>query len=185
MAAAGFAREKSLATKPGQGRFKIGLLLSLTAGVLQAGLSFAFVYSQGPLIEALQTRNASSTGAIAAVWAVALFGGALANIIFPFAMQWRKRNFSLLMTVPDFVLSLLMALLFVALLLCMGNGMRMLGALGASAGFGIYQGLQILSAQGVGIVSGEWRGTEKKTQYQMLTAVFLVLLGVSGMALAH
>ena len=78
-----------------------------------------------------------------------------------------------------------MSLLFVALVLCMGNGMRMLGVLGASLGFGIYQGLQILASQGVGVVSGEWRGVDMKSAMGMTLAVFLVLLGVAGMTVAE
>jgi len=38
------------------------------------------------------------------------------------------------------------------------KGMLLLGTLGASVGFGIQQATQIIGGQGVGFISGEWRG---------------------------
>ncbi|MDD4441823.1 MAG: hypothetical protein PHX41_08015, partial [Kiritimatiellae bacterium] len=77
---------------------------------------------------------------------------------------------------------LLMPLLFVCSLLGLANGMRMMGALGASLGFGLQQGLQILTAQGVGIFTGEWKGVLRQTQVLMISAVVLMLIAISAMA---
>jgi len=180
MARAGFERERDkLETR---GSFKGGLLMAIAAGVLQVGLSFAFVYSQGPLMEALKVRGAGESGAIAAVWAMTLPGGALVNVFFPLFLMLRGRNLKTLLAPKDFCLTLVMALLFVTCLLCMGNGMRMMGALGASLGFGLYQGFQTLVSQGVGVFSGEWRGSAPRTKALMVGAVVLMLAAVSAMA---
>ena len=184
MAYAGFRRERTQGANGKSGGFGLGLAMSVAAGILQVGLSFAFVYSQGPLMDALQAKGASESGAIAAVWATTLPGGALANIFLPLALLFKRGGFKELLSARDFALSLLMGLLFASLVLCMGNGMRMLGALGASLGFGLYQGFQTLSSQGVGIFSGEWRGADLKTKTIMSIAVLLTLFGVAGMALA-
>jgi len=181
MARAGFERERGgLKTN---GSFKGGLLMAIAAGVLQVGLSFAFVYSQGPLMEALKAHGAGESGAIAAVWAATLPGGALVNVLFPLFLMLRGRNVRALLFPKDFCLTLVMSLFFVACLLCMGNGMRMMGALGASLGFGLYQGFQTLSSQGVGVFSGEWRGAARRTKALMVSAVVLMLAAVSVMAL--
>jgi hypothetical protein len=181
MARAGFERDKAgLET---QGSFKAGLLMAIAAGLLQVGLSFAFVYSQGPLMEALKSRGAGESGAIAAVWAVTLPGGALVNVFFPLFLMLRGRNLKSLSAPKDFCLTLLMSLLFVTCLLCMGNGMRMMGALGASLGFGLYQGFQTLFSQGVGVFSGEWKGVGTRTKALMISAIVLMLAAVSVMAL--
>ena len=180
MAQAGFDREKDgLKT---QGSFNVGLLMAIAAGFLQVGLSFAFVYSQGPLMEALKLRGAGESGAIAAVWAVTLPGGALVNVLFPLFLMLRGRNLKTLLSPKDVCLTLVMSLLFVTCLLCMGNGMRMMGALGASLGFGLYQGFQTLCSQGVGFVSGEWKGVALKTRNLMIGAVILMLAAVTTMA---
>ncbi len=183
MARAGFERERDgLKTC---GSFKGGLMMAIAAGVLQVGLSFAFVYSQGPLMEALRSRGASESGSIAAVWAATLPGGALVNVFFPLSLMLRGRTAKTLLFPKDFCLTFVMSLLFVTCLLCMGNGMRMMGALGASLGFGLYQGFQTLSSQGVGFFSGEWKGAAEKAKGLMLTAVILMLAAVSAMAIVQ
>ena len=180
MARAGFERERDKLETCGS--FNVGLLMAIAAGFLQVGLSFAFVYSQGPLVEALKLRGAGESGAIAAVWAVTLPGGALVNVLFPLFLMLRGHNAKTLLFPKDFCLTLVMSLLFVTCLLCMGNGMRMMGALGASLGFGLYQGFQTLSSQGVGVFSGEWRGAARRTKALMVGAVVLMLAAVSAMA---
>ena len=180
MARAGFEREKDKLEV--HGSFNVGLLMAIAAGLLQVGLSFAFVYSQGPLMEALKVRGAGESGAIAAVWAVTLPGGALINVLFPLFLMLRGRNLKTLLAPKDACLTLVMSLLFVTCLLCMGNGMRMMGALGASLGFGLYQGFQTLVSQGVGVVSGEWKGVARGTRNLMIGAVILMLAAVSAMA---
>ena len=186
MAVAGVERERARtgAERERHGSFKAGLLMAIAAGLLQAGLSFAFVYSQGPLMEALRVRGAGESGAIAAVWAATLLGGALVNVLFPLGLMLRGRSVRTLISAPkDFALTLWMSLFFVIFLLCMGNGMRMLGALGASLGFGLYQGFQMISSQGVGAISGEWRNTPLRPKALMLCAILLLLAAVSIMAL--
>jgi hypothetical protein len=184
MARAGVGREKAQGVASGgQGAFGVGLLMAIAAGVLQVGLSFAFVYSQGPLMEALQARGAGESGAIAAVWAATLPGGALVNALFPLLLMLRARNFKTLANPKDFLLTATMSLLFITCLLCMGNGMRMLGALGASLGFGLYQGFQTISSQAVGVFAGEWNGVPRLPKALMLAGVLTLLLGIIAMAI--
>jgi len=179
MTYAGYLREQ----KPEGNRGIVkGLFMATSAGVLQVGLSFAFIYSQGPLMDSLKAGGASESGAMTAVWAVTLPGGAFVNIVFPLLLLWRNKNFGTLSFQRDFLLSLTMGLPFLLLVLCMGNGMRMLGPLGASLGFGLYQGVQILSSQGVGVIFGEWRGSPRVPRFLMALGILLTLLGVVGMA---
>ena len=183
MAQAGYGRERVLGcgARTG-GSFLVGLAMAVASGVLQAGLSFAFVYSQGPLTEALAVRGANGAGAVAAVWAVTLPGGAAVNALFPLWLMSRRRNGAVLLSVRDFCLCVVRAALFVGFLVCMGSGMRMMGALGASLGFGLYQGFQIVSARGVGIVAGEWHCVPRRIGCRMVAAVILLLAAVFAMA---
>lgn len=184
MAQAGFEREKAYpAACANGGSFKVGLFMAIACGFLQTGLSFAFVYSQGPLMDALRARGAGESGAVAAVWASSLLGGALVNIAFPFVLAVKRGTLRDFRSLGDFVRTIVMAALFVMCLLCMGNGMRLLGALGASLGFGLYQGFQTLSSQTVGIFSGEWRNAGRRSRVRMTAAVLLMLAAVTGMAL--
>ena len=183
MAQAGYGRERVLG-RSGRtgGSFSAGLAMAIASGVLQAGLSFAFVYSQGPLMKALAVRGANDAGAVAAVWAATLPGGAAVNALFPLWLMSRRRNGAVLLSVRDFCLCVVRAALFVGFLVCMGAGMRKMGSLGASLGFGLYQGFQIVSAQGVGTVAGEWRGVPHRIRLRMVGSVILLLAAVSALA---
>jgi len=183
MAQAGIEREKAQGWGfAAQGSFKPGLAMAVAAGFLQVGLSFAFVYSQGPLMEALVQRGAQGSGAIAAVWAVTLPGGALVNVGFPLGVMIARRSARTFLSLRDALLTVTMATSFVVCLLCMGNGMRLMGALGASLGFGLYQGFQTLSSQAVGVLSGEWRQSGRGPRVRMAVAVGLMLVAVAAMA---
>lgn len=183
MAQAGLERERAQPeAAPGAGAFSAGLAMAVACGFLQTGLSFAFVYSQGPLMEALRARGAGESGAIAAVWAATLPGGALVNIGFPLSRAIARKTLRGYLSLGDFLRTVAMAALFVTCLLCMGNGMRLMGALGASLGFGLYQVFQTLSSQAVGALSGEWRDAGRRARVRMAAAVLLMLAAVMALA---
>ena len=183
---AGYGRDAARADSvklPGEGGFGTGLVMATVAGLLQAGLSFAFVYSQGPISAALLARGAGPAGAGIGVWAVTLPGGALVNLAYPLWLMRRNRSWRVLgADGRDAAWSVVMGILFFAFVAALGQGMRLLGALGASVGFGVYQSVQIGSAQAVGFVAGEWRGIGGRPRRLMLVALGLLLVAVVVMA---
>lgn len=165
------------------GRFGPGLAMAVAAGVLQVGMSFAFVYSQGHLMPIVGPRCGTEWACLATVWALILPGGALVSILFPLACMCRAGNARALRSGRDFSLTLLMSGFSLSCLLCMGSGMRLLGVLGASLGFGFQQAAQILSSQGVGAFFGEWSGLAGATRRRVSGAVALMLAAVLALAL--
>ena len=67
----------------------------------------------------------------------------------------------------------------------MGKGMLMLGALGASVGFGIQQAMQMLGGQAVGFIGGEWKGVYGKPRKQMYITIVLLILAAIIMAFGN
>lgn len=180
IALAGFGRE---AARQAGGRnrqgFGVGLAMAATAGFLQVGLSFAFVYSQGPICEALVANGAGETAALVGLWAFALPGGVAVNVLHPLWRLHVNRSWGVFAKAPlDTALTLLMGVLFGIFIVAMGIGMRLLGVLGASIGFGIYQAMQIASSQAVGILAGEWRGVPARPKRQMTAALLLLFAAV-------
>ena len=53
----------------------------------------------------------------------------------------------------------------------------MLGAVGASIGWGISQATKVVGSMGLGYVSGEWRGVRGKPLLQMRLAVAILIVG--------
>ena len=63
-----------------------------------------------------------------------------------------------------------------------GKGTLMLGAVGASIGWGIAQASKVVGSQGLGYFSGEWRGVRGKPLLQMRLAVAILIVAAVIMA---
>jgi hypothetical protein len=184
---AGLGREQALSERPlAGGRFVGGLVMSVMAGVLGSGLSFAFVYSQGPILEAMKSRGAADIPANMAVWAAGLLGGAIANVLYPAYLMTKRKSWNLLRQTPREVwLATVFGVAFVTGFALLGKGMLMLGALGASVGFGVQQNVQMLGNQVVGFANGEWRGVTGKSPVRMYWAITLLVLAIGILSFSN
>jgi len=183
VAGAGFGRERVLGSERRTGEFLGGLMMSIVGGILSCGLSFAFVYSQGPIVEAVKAQGAGDVPANFAVWGVGLLGGALINILYPAYLMTKHKSWSVVTRCwRDVGLAVLIGVQFIIAVALMGRGMLLLGALGASVGFGIQQAMQILGNQGVGFISGEWRGVHGLPRKVMYLALAILIAAVVIMA---
>ncbi len=183
---AGFEREKVLnaakhQVKAGQpsGGFLKGLILVVVAGILSCGLSLAFVYSQGPVIEAVKLQGVNDITANITVWALGIFGGALVNLLYPVYLLTRNKSWNLLFSRKDEALcASLVGLQFFISIVLMGRGMVLLGVLGASIGFGIQQSMQVFGNQLVGFIGGEWNGVYGSPRKKMYMGLAIIIIAV-------
>ena len=186
VALAGFGRDKMLDKKDEkEGGFLGGLIMCVISGICSVGPAFAFVYSQAPIRNAMLERGASEWPAAIAVWALGMLLGVLVNIFYPAFLLTKNKTWNVLKENPKEIgLSLIVGFnLFLAFALWF-MGMLLLGPLGASIGFGIYFALQILAAQGLGWISGEWKGVHGRPIWQMGTAVVILVGAAAVMAYA-
>ncbi len=186
VALAGFGRDKMLRNnneKPAG--FLGGLLMCIISGICSVGPAFAFVYCQEPIRNAMLERGAAEWPASVAVWAMGMFLGVLVNVIYPIILLTRKKTWHLFKENPKEIgLSCIVGFnLFLSFTLW-GLGMLLLGPLGGSLGFGIYFTFQILAAQGLGAISGEWRGCRGKPIKQMIAAIIILVAAAVIMAFA-
>lgn len=180
-AGAGMRRDAAGAGRGGG--LRGGLAMAVAAGVLQAGLGLAFVYTQGPIGDALRGRGAGEAGAGIGVWAATLPGGAAVGIVYAAWLLCVRRSWRVFASSPrDWGLALAMGAMFFLFLVCLGAGMCRLGALGASIGFGLYQIAQLGAAQAVGLVSGEWRQAPREARRRLWSAIVLASVAVVAMA---
>ena len=183
---AGFGRDRVLQKERQQthGNFAGGLALTVIAGVLSAGLALAFVYSNGPIAKAMIARGAAELPASISVWALGVMGGALVNVIYPIYLLTKNKSWGVFGKSPgELLLSLLMGVNTIIAISLAGYGMRMVGALGAAVGIGIQQTAQIMGGQGLGFISGEWRGIHGKPRVQMYAAILMLV--VAGLFMAY
>lgn len=190
-AIAGFGRERVMnqagcaKTGPGGG-FLGGLIMASIAGVLSSGPALAFVYGNGPIVAAMKAQGANEVSASFSVWAGGFFAGGILNILYPAWRITKDRSWLVLRQNPGE--SLLATLIGAQLIIgfgLQGLGMTALGSLGASIGTGIQQTFQIVGAQSVGFLSGEWRGVFGRPRQFILAAVFLLLGAVGIMSAAR
>lgn len=181
---AGFGREKIIKNNsPQSGGFLGGLIMCIIAGVLSCGISFSFIYSQGPVVEAMKAQGAHDVPAMISVWAIGLMGGGLVNIIYPGYLLTKNKSWHLFKrNYKEIVLSIVIGFNFIAAVSFMGKGMLYIGALGASVGFGLQQIMQILGGQFVGFISGEWKAVHGKPLMLMLVGIFILVIAATIMA---
>jgi L-rhamnose-H+ transport protein len=185
-AIAGFGRDKLRGhSDAGAGHgFLSGLIMTLVAGVLSAGLSLAFVYGQGPLMTAFLAQGVSKSVANIGVWAAAIFGGALVNVLYPVFVISRKKTWRAFASAgSDLFLGAMIGIQFIIAVFLLGRGMLLLGALGASIGVGVQMVTQLFGNQLVGFVSGEWRGIRGRPMAFMCGGILLLSVAAAILAL--
>ncbi len=167
------------------GRFAVGLMMVVAAGVLSVGWGFAFTYSQDPIVAAMKAHGAAGFPARIAVWAIALPGAALPNVLYPVLLMTRNGSWRMLASHPrEAGLSVIYGVLFLTATVLLGEGTLRMGSLGASVGWGLVQGTLILGGQILGFLSGEWRGVEGAPRRQIYLAVVLLIAAMTIMASA-
>lgn len=186
-ALAGFGRDRALQKQEQRsGSFLGGFIMTIIAGVLSCGMSLSFVYSQGPIVEAMKNQGAGDIPATFAVWAVGLLGGSLLNVLYPAYLMTKKKSWGVLGgSWKELMLAVIIGGNMALGVVLMGKGMVMLGALGASVGFGIQQASQMLGGQGVGFISGEWKGVFGKPRSQMYAAIAVLIIAALIMAFGN
>ena len=126
------------------------------------------------------------TGSIPAtfgVYAIGLVGGALVNLGYAAYLLTRNRSWHVLFqSGGEFALAVLIGVNFSLACTLAGVGMLLLGALGASVGWGIQQAMQMTGTQLLGFVSGEWRGVHGRPRRQMYVAIAILIVAAVVMA---
>lgn len=175
---AGFGRDRMLQKQDKKsGSFLGGLIMAAIAGITSCGISLSFVYGQGPIVSAMKAHGAGDIPANLAVWAIGLIGGSLVNIGFPVYLLCKNKSWGVFKESPkEALLASIIGIQFCLATALMGRGMLLLGALGASVGFGIQQASQMIGGQSVGFISGEWRGiygTPRKLMYATIVVLMI------------
>ena len=183
---AGFGRARIMKQEEKtSGSFAVGLIMAIVAGVLSAGMLLSFVYGNGAIMAAFKAQGNDETTATFAVNAVGLLAGALVNIIYPGYLMTKNRSWGMLANNgSDLFLAIMIGVQMVIAAFLAGRGMLFLGAFGASIGSGIQQAMQMTGSQGLGFISGEWKGIRGKPIIQMCVAIVFLLVAAGIMLYA-
>jgi len=182
-ALAGKAREGERRQSGAPSVFWRGLALVALGGITSAGLTFTFAYSQGPITAAMQSQRPGSVPAALAVWAFGTLGGTAVNWAYALALMARNRSW--LAFVPawrELGIPIVGGCQCCLAIVLYTQGSLMLGIMGASVGWGVYQGMQIMGGQLVGFATGEWRTATSGPRAKMFVALAVLLCAALIMA---
>jgi hypothetical protein len=142
--------------------------------------------SQEPETHAKVQVTTGNILAVFPVWAIGALSGALLNLLYPAYLMTKKRSWRVLATSwKEVGFSAIMGLETCLAIALPAKGMILLGALGASIGFGIQQAMQMAGGQGLGFISGEWRGVHGKPRRQMVKAIIALVIASTIMACSN
>ena len=190
LANAGSLRDKERKVRAGgiePGAFRVGMIICIASGILSPMLNFSFVFGKA-VQDAAVTFGARPDLASNAIWAPALAGGFLPNALYPLYLLRKKKTWG------NFVFSgaafwyflgaSLMGLLWYGGISLYGVGAAMMGPLGAVLGWPIFMSMNIIVANVLGFLTGEWAGTSSKARGFSWGGIAVLVVAIVVVALA-
>ena len=183
---AGVLRERAQESQSQAGnrrRMALGLVVCVLAGVLSSGLNIAFHIGNtigGIAANAAKLGNPPWAAGLS-TWTLVFLGGAISSVIYcAFLLSKNKtwKGFGNAGTARNLVLALLMAIGHFLCIFFYGIGGWKLGALGTSVGFAIFQSGSLLLGNGLGFITGEWRGSDARSRRTLAIGLSVLILGI-------
>ena len=160
-----------------------GVSLAALAGLLAPMLNYALAFGDSLILEALR-QHTLRADAPYAVWPIALAGGAVPNILYPLWLLQRNKTWINFVPVwPEITLGMIMGLLWMGSVAIYGMATTLLGVLGASIGWSIYQICIIVMANVSGWIAGEWKGVSQYSKIILWGGI--LLLGFATVAITY
>ena len=160
-----------------------GVSLAALAGLLAPMLNYALAFGDNLTLEALR-QHTLRADAPYSVWPIALAGGAVPNILYPLWLLQRNKTWINFVPVwPEITLVMIMGFLWMGSLAIYGMATTLLGVLGASTGWSIYQICIIVMANVSGWIAGEWRGVSQYSKIILWSG--MLLLGFATVAITY
>jgi L-rhamnose-H+ transport protein len=157
--------------------YGIAILLAILCGLMAPMLNFAFAFGQGLALQAVLVGN-SPVHAAYAVWPIALLGGFVPNAAYSVFLLWRGKSWHVFQhDYGEVIWPSLMAVLWMGAFALYGMSAVLLGALGVSVGWGLFQSFMIITATISGILTAEWKRASR-------SATILLMLGLACLLLA-
>ncbi len=185
---AGLRREQSqrgtAAQTSDKRRSLTGAAVCVLAGLLSSGCNIAFyVGSQIGKIDSISVAsfgNPAWMGGLS-VWVLIFLGGLVPSLTFSTIQLSRNGTWGRFLqegSGRNLVLAALMALGHFACLFFYGLGGWMVGALGTSVGFAIFQCGSVLVGNGLGYMTGEWRDASRNSKAWLAGGLAVLVTGI-------
>jgi L-rhamnose-H+ transport protein len=154
------------------------ILLAIVCGLMAPMLNYAFAFGQALAVHALRWGNAPIRAAYA-IWPIALLGGSVPNLLYSLYLLRREKTWPIFRERPtDAVWPTLMALLWMGAFALYGMSSVLLGSLGTSVGWGLFQIFMIMTATASGLLTDEWSDAPRRS-LALLAAGLCLLCGAT------
>jgi L-rhamnose-H+ transport protein len=158
-----------------------GLAICVLSGLGAPMVNFGLAFGAGIVASAEKTGTAPMH-ALNAIWPLLLSGAFLSNAGYCLYLMRRKSGFQAFgqpRAAANFALSALMGALWMGSNLAYGYGTSRLGPLGLVLGWPIMMACVVLTANGWGVATGEWRNAKPRSKGWIAAGVLLLVAGVA------
>lgn len=166
-----------------QKNFVFAFLVCLAGGLFSSMFNLAFHYGR-PIAEVAAKQlgeSSSSFRANSPIWALAMLGGFIPNLLYCLYLLSRKGTWSRFcqpLAGGYWLWAIVMGALFAAGITCYGVGAANLGKLGTTVAWLVYVSSGILVANLWGICCGEWTGAPVESIRRMKWGSILLLISI-------
>jgi len=159
---------------------KTGIVICLASGLCSSAINIGFSMGSS-LVDRALSLGAPENWAGNAIWAVMFTSGGILNILYcVYLMGSNKtaRYFKAEKSFRNFVLLLIMSVMWIGSFILYGVGATMMGNWGTVIGWSVYMALSIAVANVWGILQGEWNGASHTTKMLMVRALVILFAAI-------
>ena len=187
---AGFEREKAQSAgisvdSGSRGTYLMIMILAVVSGVLAALLNIALAFG-GDIIQQARAEGAPAVWAVFSVWPLALLGGLVINLAYSMYLLSRNKTWGNFLAKPAEIGNpILGGAMWMIPIAIYSSGTVLLGVLGVSVGWALFQITVLVSGNLAGIWTGEWRSSSRRIFNVNLAGVAVLLAATVMMGAAN
>lgn len=162
-------------------RYRAGLLICIGSGIFSSMLNLALAFG-APVADVAIQGGATPGAAQNAIWALAVGGGSIANIVYTLFLLSRNRSwggFAASGSGRNFILAIVMGALWMAGVSVYGAGATALGDLGAVMGWPLFMSMVIITGNVWGFATGEWKQAPAAAMRLNFVGVAVLILAIA------
>jgi len=169
----------------GKGDMRVGIIICLIAGLLSSMVNLGLVFGDNIRLAAM-ARGASLPDAVNVLWLPLMASCFLVNLAYCSYLLTKNNTWKLFVaggTKSHWFIGFLMGVCQIAGLSMYGFGAYRMGNMGAILGFPAFMSMTVITANTLGWVTGEWRGSPRKAYVYgvaglLVLVVAIVIIGV-------
>ena len=159
--------------------FGTGLAICIVSGVLSGMLNFSYAFGK-PIAETAQHFGATKDNALNALWLVALPAGGILNVGYCVYLMVKRKSWALLYrdaALVDWLHAWVMSALWTGSVIAYGWGADLLGRLGPTLGWSLWNALLIITTVVCGLLTHEWDDAKGRPLTLLFVGVALLIGG--------